>query len=158
MVENRKTHLRCVNLSGWIELVAFAIVVFVIYNIITATQILGTPLPLMSVVSDSMEPVLHRGDMLIITGGNYNVRDIVIYYNQQLDKVIVHRIIEETDDGFIIKGDNNAVPDSGIVSREHVLGEVRLAIPVLGYPRLWLYEIEKLIVDKENRGVGVVIG
>jgi len=98
----------------------------------------GTPMPIVSVVSGSMEPVLHRGDLLFVTAGDYKVGDIVIYNRNDVPYTIVHRIIKETPKGFVIKGDNNPVPDPGFVKKEQILGKVRFAIPLLGYPRLGL--------------------
>ncbi len=100
----------------------------------------GTSMPIVSVVSDSMEPILHRGDLLFVTGaGDFQVNDIVIYQRSDVQYTIVHRIIEVQEDGYIIKGDNNPVPDSGIVKKEQIIGKVLFAVPLLGYPRLALY-------------------
>jgi len=78
-----------------------------------------TPMPIVSVVSNSMEPVLHRGDMLVVTGSdNLSVGDIVIYDSVYARETIVHRVIEEVEGGYIIKGDNNERPDRGVVSEE----------------------------------------
>ena len=98
----------------------------------------GTPMPIVSVVSNSMEPNLHCGDLLFITAGDYNVGDVVIYHRSDIPYTIVHRIIRETPKGYIIKGDNNPRPDPGFVKKSQILGKVRLAIPLLGYPRLAL--------------------
>lgn len=101
-----------------------------------------TPMPIVSVVSDSMRPVLHRGDILVVTGEDeYEVGDIVIYQRPEIDYTIVHRIVAKTDEGYVIKGDNNAVPDPGFVHKSQILGKVRLAMPLLGYPRILLHLI-----------------
>ena len=99
----------------------------------------GTSMPIVSVVSESMEPVLHRGDLLFVVGPNkIDIGDIVIYNRAEVSYTIVHRIINKTDEGYIIKGDNNPVPDRGFVKGEQIKGEVVFAAPLLGYPRLML--------------------
>lgn len=97
---------------------------------------LQTPMPMVSVVSESMEPVLHVGDLMIISKADYKVGDIAIYMRGSM--TIIHRIIEVRPDGFVFKGDNNSGPDPEIVSPSRVLGKVRLAVPLLGYPRMAL--------------------
>ena len=123
----------------------------------------GTSMPLVSVVSASMEPVLHRGDLIfVVNPSDIQVGDIGIYRrNCELRDImlnlcasqgsyvdIIHRVHEERQDGFIFKGDNNPCVDtisgscSGdplIVKKEQIQGKVVLAVPLLGYPRLILY-------------------
>ena len=122
-----------------IEIVLAVIAAWVLYQGLAFG--LGTPLPIVSVVSNSMEPVLHRGDLLIVAKSDYQIGDIVIYNRPDTQFTIVHRIIKETDGGFVIKGDNNPVPDPGFVQENQILGKVQFAIPLLGYPRLALYAI-----------------
>ncbi|MEM7813920.1 MAG: signal peptidase I [Candidatus Aenigmatarchaeota archaeon] len=101
---------------------------------------LGTPMPMVSVVSGSMEPNLHVGDLMIISKGHYDVGDIAIYLHNGV--TIIHRIVEVREDGmYIFKGDHNPAPDPEPVPPERILGEARLALPLLGYPRLALYAI-----------------
>jgi len=134
---------------------------------------LGTPMPIVSVVSWSMyhdhsfdnwwdgratyyQPIginktdfesfpmangLSRGDLLVVSKSNYKVGDVVIYGRSDVQYTIVHRIVAEKDGGFLIKGDNNAVPDPGVVRKEQILGKVNVAVPILGYPRLVLYAV-----------------
>tara|TARA_Y100000310_G_scaffold280740_1_gene300669 strand:+ start:969 stop:1400 length:432 start_codon:yes stop_codon:yes gene_type:complete len=128
-----------------IEIVVALFAAFIFYTILSAAT--GTSMPLVSVVSDSMEPVLQRGDLLFVTSTDeYQARDIVIYQNQHVPYTIVHRIISKQteEDGslsFIIKGDNNQSPDPFPVKENEIKGKVQLAIPLLGYPRLALMAI-----------------
>jgi len=99
----------------------------------------GTPMPIVAVVSDSMEPILHRGDLLLSTRiDEPQAGDIVIYQGQRF--TVVHRIVELTENGYITKGDNNLIADPPI-RREQVFGKVWFAVPLLGYPRLALYAV-----------------
>ena len=98
---------------------------------------LGTPTPMFSVVSESMEPTLHVGDMVIVAKSEYKTRDIVVYMRGSMP--IIHRIIEEQEEGYIIKGDNNPSPDPGIVRKNQIVGKTIAAAPVIGVPRLMLF-------------------
>jgi len=104
----------------------------------------GTPMPIVSVVSDSMEPIVHRGDLLfVMSAEDPQVGDIVIYQRSDVKYTIVHRIIEVNEEGYVTKGDNNPAPDPGIVivKKEQIIGKVLFAVPLLGYPRLALYVV-----------------
>ena len=105
----------------------------------TLTIVLNTSMPLVSVVSESMEPVMHRGDLLLIVGTeDYNVGDVAIYQKPNMKITIIHRIIQKRDDGFVFKGDNNNAPDPYLVKKSEIKGEAIFVAPLVGYPRLAL--------------------
>lgn len=121
-----------------VDIIIAFVIAFVFYQGLTFA--LNTNQPVVSVVSGSMEPVLHRGDLLLVQGRDvYEVNDIAIYQKPEDQFTIVHRIIEKTEEGFIFKGDNNPGPDIAIVPQNRIIGKVLLAVPLLGYPRLLLY-------------------
>ncbi|CAG2112862.1 unnamed protein product [Medioppia subpectinata] len=82
----------------------------------------GSESPIVVVLSGSMEPAFHRGDLLFLT--NYKedpirVGDIVVFKVEGRDIPIVHRVLKlhEKDDGsvkILTKGDNNSVDDRGL--------------------------------------------
>jgi len=103
--------------------------------------ILGTQDPAFVVSSGSMIPTLNVGDIIIIrdggTFGTLTQGDIIVFNSPHIrNKVIVHRIysIGETNDQvtIITKGDNNQSPDGWLVTEDHYLGKVILAIPKIG--------------------------
>jgi signal peptidase len=106
----------------------------------------GTPMPIVSVESESMEPILHKGDLVfIVSPENLKIKDIIIYEPMpncfETQKTIIHRIIGFADDGkFIIKGDHNPIPDRCTVDKSQVRGKVIFVIPILGYPRTFVYD------------------
>ena len=121
-----------------LEIVAVIGVAYIFYFSIGIA--LGTSTPMFSVVSESMEPTLHVGDLVIVKSeATYKERDIVVYMRGSMP--IIHRIIDVRSDGFIIKGDNNPVPDPGIVTKSQIVGKSIAAFPVLGFPRFLLFKI-----------------
>ena len=111
------------------------------------------------VVSESMEPVFYRGDIVIIEKTNFlginefnpenvNIGDIVVYNAEWYPNPVIHRVINKTNingtNYFTIKGDNNEVPDpylvepSQITDRVLTIGEHPLIIPKIGYITIWL--------------------
>jgi signal peptidase len=130
-----------------------AITLFLIWGTGISLQIyLQTPTPLLAVESGSMEPVLYRGDFVIVRGvdpATLQVGDIVIYDAASLDSTIsdvpiVHRIIDiQNESGelyFFTKGDNNPGPDYGNRTSDDIIAKVIGSIRYLGFLTLLLLE------------------
>ncbi|MEM4576736.1 MAG: signal peptidase I [Candidatus Nezhaarchaeales archaeon] len=90
----------------------------------------GTEVPIAIVEGSSMIPTFYDGDVILVVGvkpSDLNVGDVIIYktYN---DRMIVHRIVDIViNDGmyfFKTQGDNNPLPDPGLVSEAQVVGRV----------------------------------
>ncbi|MEM2607469.1 MAG: signal peptidase I [Candidatus Bathyarchaeia archaeon] len=87
------------------------------------------------VASDSMEPSIRVGDMVVYVSGDFNIGDVVVYYVTP-SHCVVHRVIDflhlNTVSGdrtmVVTKGDNVNVADSP-VSLDMVRGRVVFTIP-----------------------------
>ncbi|MBZ9570494.1 signal peptidase I [Methanobrevibacter sp. TMH8] len=111
------------------------------------------------VVSESMEPVFYRGDIVVVEKtdflgihefdpNNAKVGDIVVYNAAWFPNPVIHRIINITEVNgskyYVIKGDNNPSPDpylvtpSQITSRVISIGGQPFIIPKIGYITIWL--------------------
>lgn len=106
-------------------------VIFIVQSVISDSQI-----PLFFgygravVVTGSMEPAIHVGDMIIIhEKDDYEVGDIILY---EAKSFVTHRIVAVTENGVITQGDANNV-DDGEILREQIVGKVVLIIPKIGY-------------------------
>lgn len=94
-----------------------------------------------AIVSNSMNPVFQRGDLVIYEkrNVNLNVNDIIIFKNDR--RLIVHRIVNQELKSYITKGDNNNIIDKDKVYTEDIKGVYKFHIKYLGYPAIWLYEL-----------------
>lgn len=112
------------------------------------------------VVSGSMEPVFYRGDIVLVEKANFlgihefnpeDVKkgDIVIYNANWFPDPVIHRVVatgtaKNGTKYYIIKGDNNPVPDPAVVypsqitARVLTIGNQPLFIPRIGYITLWI--------------------
>jgi len=108
---------------------------------------MGTTTPVVVVTSDSMEPTLYRGDLLIIQARppeEIALNDIVVYQDEvwHSDGPIVHRVIEievvEGDYYYFTKGDNNPTRDPYNRTYSEIVGVVVATIPWLGNVSLFL--------------------
>ena len=99
--------------------------------------------------SSSMSPSVNRGDAVVIKKVNKNTKlkvgDIIAYKEDKI--TIVHRIHElqtyKNKEAYLTKGDANNGADNYIVPRDHVKGVIKLRVPFIAYPTIWLSEMFK---------------
>ncbi|MBQ9019343.1 MAG: signal peptidase I [Bacilli bacterium] len=97
--------------------------------------------------SNSMSPVIRKGDAVILKKVNDKTElrkgDIIAYSNGKL--IIVHRIKQINHEGnkitYTMKGDANNSNDPRNVSRQQIKGIVKFRIPVIAWPTVWLTEL-----------------
>lgn len=82
------------------------------------------------VLTGSMEPTFRADDLIFVKEADtFEVGDIVVYQSGSL--LVVHRIVEITEDGIITKGDANNAPDEP-VAPEDIKGVVLGWLPKAG--------------------------
>ncbi len=106
------------------------------------------------IMSGSMEPTLSTGDHVVFhRQENYELDDVVVYYDETDGAFVVHRIVGKSGDQFIVQGDYNPECDPNPVKVENIQGKVVLAIPnlqtflLIGYGSIITLLIQKLIRD-----------
>ncbi|XP_077288431.1 signal peptidase complex catalytic subunit SEC11 homolog C twr [Arctopsyche grandis] len=118
----------------------------------------GSESPIVVVLSGSMEPAFHRGDLLFLT--NYpeepvRVGEIVVFKVEGRDIPIVHRVLKLHENNgtvkFLTKGDNNSVDDRGLYAQgqlwlhaKDVVGRARGFLPYVGMVTIFMNEYPKL--------------
>ena len=111
------------------------------------------------VVSGSMEPVFYRGDIVVVEKADFfgihefdpntvQVGDIVVYNAVWYNSPVIHRVINITEINgttlYMIKGDNNKVPDPYYVTADQIrdkvvtFGDSPVVIPKVGYITIFL--------------------
>ncbi|MGN0967300.1 MAG: signal peptidase I [Candidatus Coprovivens sp.] len=119
----------------------------IIYGIIAIIFILVSgvlPIYMMGIGSGSMEPIIYKGDAIVLTKVNKDteleLEDIIAYEDE--NEIIVHRIIQINDDNtYVTKGDNNTTRDPLDVKHSTVKGKVLFRIPYLAYPSIWFSDM-----------------
>eukprot|EP00298_Acanthocystis_sp_HF-20_P022719 c30818_g1_i1.p1 GENE.c30818_g1_i1~~c30818_g1_i1.p1 ORF type:complete len:199 (+),score=67.30 c30818_g1_i1:44-598(+) len=103
--------------------------------------------PVVVVLSGSMEPGFHRGDILFLTLPDEPTvaGDVIVFKIKGRDIPIVHRVIEVHEDKkgkirVLTKGDNNQVDDKTLyatgqswLAKEDIIGKVKGFLPQVGY-------------------------
>ncbi len=80
-----------------------------------------------------MEPNLQLGDLVIVHKvSNYQVGDVVAYQNADIDRNVIHRIIDEKRDRYLLQGDNNSWVDGYEPTSQEVLGKLWVRLPRVG--------------------------
>lgn len=112
------------NLILFISIVFFLIALFLKINYSSNRPIQPFGITILKVMSNSMSPVIEKGNKIIIKKQNeYEIGDIITYINND-GNLITHRIIEKYEDGFITKGDNNNTEDKEKVKKNQILGKI----------------------------------
>ncbi len=107
-------------------------------------EALGGETQYMLVQGQSMLGTIEPGSFVIIKAQeSYEKGDIIGYSTSKTGpfggRNVVHRIIQDRDDGgFILKGDNNPKKDPGVVYPDQILGEVVFFTPFAGYLLLFI--------------------
>jgi len=91
--------------------------------------------------TDSMEPLIYPGDVVLILPqiGNPSIGEIIVYYQPQQGIYYAHEVIGYKDGGYITKGINNPYPDPWVVQNSWIRGFIPtvfgypMKIPELGY-------------------------
>ncbi|KAH3900120.1 probable Signal peptidase complex catalytic subunit SEC11 [Saccharomycodes ludwigii] len=111
--------------------------------------------PIVVVLSGSMEPAFHRGDVLFLWNKNKynNIGDIVVYEVEHRQIPIVHRVLREHknrkgEQFLLTKGDNNNGNDIPLYApgkkylqkSTDILGTVKGFLPQVGYVTIWVSE------------------
>lgn len=92
------------------------------------------------IVSGSMAPSIQPGDVVLVDPQADEIRPgSVVAFSRDGMTPVLHRILEQRDDGtYTTKGDANLSPDSTPVAAEEMLGQGRLIVPNIGFPKLWI--------------------
>lgn len=124
-------------ISSILTIVLILLLVANIYTI-AARHITGEPQPAVFgwswavVISGSMEPEINVNDLIIVhEQDDYFIGDIVAYDSGS--SVVTHRIVDETEQGFITKGDFNNAADMLPVPKPSIIGQVVHIIPGAGW-------------------------
>lgn len=96
-----------------------------------------------------MYPTIKRGDAIILMKlepseiQNLQKGEVLVFRHD--NKVILHRIVDVVykngEYHFTTKGDNNNANDNFITTSENVIGIVKVKIPVIGYPTVFLNDM-----------------
>ena len=133
--------MRRIKLIGRIVSIALTVVLAVLLAcnlyLIAARAITGDPQPTVFgyssavVVSGSMSGAIEVNDMVIChREESYAPGDVITFKSGS--SVVTHRIVKETQDGFVTKGDANNTTDLEPVLPEQVIGRVVLVVPKVG--------------------------
>ena len=97
---------------------AVTVLLVVAAGLILLTQVFGFPSPISFVATDSMEPQLEPGDGFLGVpqplAGEIEPGDVITFEAQEIGGggLTTHRVVEETDEGYITKGDANPFRDT----------------------------------------------
>lgn len=103
---------------------------------------LGGSTTLTVVHGNSMRGTLDNGDLAIVrSADSYDVGDIIAYRIPKgqvaTGRVIIHRIVDVNDKGFVTRGDNRDADDAWFPTASDVVGRVVAQVPIPAGDLFW---------------------
>lgn len=113
-------------------IVSFNLYNFICLNVLKEDLATVNGYAVLEVVSGSMEPTIHVGDMIVIDTKveSYEKDDIITFYDVN-GSFVTHRIININGKKMVTQGDNNDSPDEEM-STDNIVGKVVNTIPAAG--------------------------
>ena len=77
--------------------------------------------------STSMEPMILKGELVdieIVTLSSVKKGDILAFWDDEVDNIVVHRFYKQKGEKIFCKGDNNLFPDITEVDEKNFLGRL----------------------------------
>jgi len=128
--------------QGWTGNIIYVVLGFVIaysLNLVLGFA-LGTDMPVVAVVSNSMVPSFYKGDLLVVIGEkNIKEGDVIVYDVSSAKYPIIHRVIRVNPDRtFETKGDANPaqIPFEHNITQNQIHGKAVFKIPLLGWVKI----------------------
>jgi signal peptidase len=128
---------------------------FIVITLILIFFLGVTPIYPINIISNSMYPAIHIGDVVIVkktTIDEIKEGDIIQYNREKYS--IVHRVVEIFQENGKIrirtKGDNNQKIDSTIITEKNFMGKIIMIIPKLGLPNYWVKSLMNQIDDSNS--------
>jgi signal peptidase I len=119
------------RLASYLKVALWLALVGIFYVLLAPAEIGGRSAYAI-ITGNSMEPALKRGDLAVVRQtGDYQVGDVVVYNHPSLGRVI-HRIIVQDGEHFVLQGDNNSWTDGYRPVAEEIAGELWVALPRAG--------------------------
>src|SRR5688572_7791531 len=85
------------------------------------------------VTGNSMEPLLHADDLAVVRDApHYAVGDVAAYDSEELDQLVLHRIVDLEEGSFVFQGDNNDFLDPERPADDELQGSLWVNVPKAG--------------------------
>ncbi len=143
MEERRKMKERAMGASETIGHVLFGAALAVVIYIILGV-LFGTRMPIIDVMSTSMEPNISRGDLAVLINGDAQIGDVIVFDTPSEAIPVIHRVIKINDDGtYQTLGDNNHGMQHDWekqIEKSQIIGKVLFVIPYLGWVKIVVFE------------------
>jgi len=122
----------------------FLVLAALLFAYVGFAVVLGSPRPFAPILSDSMEPYIHKGDLILIESihpSKIEEEDVIVFRVEipGRDSIeLAHRVVRAEEDPaagliFWTKGDNRKQMDGFGTPASAVRGVVAHRVPILGY-------------------------
>jgi len=128
------------NLLGSIGLwISASLLIFLLVGTLGNRLLNGRPYSVVKVEGNSMSPALRFGDLIIVTPPTESITADTVITMSVDGAFVTHRLVSEYSGGWPeTKGDANDVNDNFEGRNLKIVGIVRMRIPWLGYPFMYI--------------------
>lgn len=134
-----KTGITKIDSVGRILVLISLLIIFFLFNTLRNENLLSNNgYCLLTVLSDSMSPILNTGDLVLVKRhpAKIKVGDIITFRIKE-NILVTHRVIQtHMQDGkilYITKGDANKDEDQEFIGGDRLFGLYKATIPKIGY-------------------------
>lgn len=144
MEERKKRHEKQTDASETIAHLlsgaALAVAIYVFLGIL-----FGTRMPIIDVMSTSMEPNINRGDLVVLMNANdIRIGDVIIFDTPSEPMPVIHRVVKINSDGsYQTLGDNNRGQQhewEKQIEKSQIVGKAFFVMPYLGWVKILVFE------------------
>jgi len=115
-----------------------------------APQQVGGPVAYAVINGQSMEPSLRADDLVIVKRAPaYGIGDAIAYRSENLDRMVLHRVVARNGERFVTKGDNNDFLDGDSPAESDVVGKLWVHVPKAGM-------VFRYLRSPSGMGVGLI--
>jgi len=109
---------------------------FIVFVMFSAIEIANDDIRILVVLSSSMEPLMHPGDLVVVKKtSDIKIGDVVAFSDPtgKRDLLITHRIVEINEKEIKTKGDAVEEADPFSLKPDKVYGKLVFGVPYMGY-------------------------
>lgn len=85
------------------------------------------------VISGSMEPTIRTGSLIFVDTTYRSLKEDDIVAFRTGGSLVTHRLVRDTGEGWITKGDANSCEDPWRISENNIIGKTVFWIPDIGF-------------------------
>lgn len=98
------------------------------------------------VLTKSMEPALPVGSLVYVRKAQAYSRGDIVTFKNSAGQVVTHRVIDDSLNSYLTKGDANIASDEEVITSKEVIGKSFFVVPFIGGIILFMKSIQGFLL------------